>query len=52
MPAYIRTKNIFDAKVNILIDNIFFQKADESNDVCHSSIVSWISKYPRYLLVI
>ena len=31
MPAYIRTKNIFDAKVNILIDNIFFQKADESN---------------------
>ena len=23
MPAYIRTKNIFDAKVNMLINNIF-----------------------------
>ena len=26
MPAYIRTKNIFDAKVNILINNIFSRK--------------------------
>lgn len=54
MPAYIRTQNIFDGKVNIHPDennniiDIFFQKADASSDVCHVSapLCLEISKYP------